>query len=101
MVQSWVLSIQRELVKNTVLEVAYNGNHSTRLPIIGDYNQAAPNPVTATCNGRWESLGCLECRPACRIQAFGAITWVDPAGNNNYNGLSVRWSIASARACTS
>ena len=23
-----------------MLEVAYNGNHSLRLPIIGDYNQA-------------------------------------------------------------
>ena len=23
-------------------------------------------------------------------QSFGPITWVDPAGNNDYNGLSVR-----------
>ncbi len=35
-------------MKNTVLEIAYNGNHSLRLPIIGDYNQAAPNAAGGT-----------------------------------------------------
>ena len=79
-VQSWVVSIQRELMKNTVLELAYNGNHSLRLPIIGDYNQAAPNLPGAT-------LGVQARRPD---QSFGPITWVDPAGNNHYNGLSAR-----------
>ena len=80
MVQSWLFSVQRQLMKDTVLEVAYNGNHSTRLPIIGDYNQAVPNAPGG-------SLGVQARRPD---QAFGAITWVDPAGSNNYNGLSVR-----------
>ena len=42
-IQNWFLSVQRQLPKNTVLEVAYNGNHSLRLPIIADYNQAYPN----------------------------------------------------------
>jgi hypothetical protein len=80
-VQSWVASIQREIAKDTVLEVAYTGNHSLRLPIIGDYNQAAPNAVGGT-------LGVQARRPD---QSFGALTWVDPAGNNNYNGLSARF----------
>ena len=79
-VQSWVASVQRELAKDTVLEVAYTGNHSLRLPIIGDFNQAAPNAVGGT-------LGVQARRPD---QSFGALTWVDPAGNNNYNGLSAR-----------
>ena len=79
-VQSWVISIQRELMKNTVLELAYNGNHSLRLPIIGDYNQAAPNLPGGT-------LGVQARRPD---QSFGPITWVDPAGNNHFNGLSAR-----------
>ena len=39
-IQSWFLSVQRELTRNTVIEVAYNGNHALRLPIIADYNQA-------------------------------------------------------------
>jgi hypothetical protein len=42
-IQNWFFSVQRQLPKNTVLELSYNGNHSLRLPIIADYNQAAPN----------------------------------------------------------
>ncbi len=47
-VQNWFLSVQRELPKNTVIEVAYNGNHSLNLPILGDYNQANPNAPGGT-----------------------------------------------------
>jgi hypothetical protein len=64
-----------------VLEVAYTGNHALRLPILGDYNEAAPNAVGGT-------LGVQARVP---IPTFGPITWVDPAGNNGYNGLSVRF----------
>jgi hypothetical protein len=81
MTQSWVFSVQRQLAKDTVLEVAYNGNHSTNLPIIADYNQAVPNLPGQT-------LGVQARRPD---QSFGAITWLDPSGNNNYNGMSVRF----------
>ena len=79
-VQNWLVSVQRELAKDTVLELAYNGNHSLRLPIIGDYNQANPNVVGGT-------LGVQARRP---IPTFGPITWLDPAGDNDYNGLSAR-----------
>lgn len=88
-IQSWMFSIQREIAKDTVLEVAYNGNHSLRLPIFGDYNQANPNPVTPTCNAVVTS-GCLGVQARRPDPSFGAITWVDPAGNNNYNGFSAR-----------
>jgi hypothetical protein len=89
-IQSWVASIQRELMKNTVIEIAYNGNHALRLPIIGDYNQAAPNAVTATCNPPAIVTGCLGIQPRRPIQNFSSITWVDPAGQEVYNGLSAR-----------
>ncbi|HEX3684916.1 MAG TPA: TonB-dependent receptor [Bryobacteraceae bacterium] len=79
-IQSWFFSLQRKLTEDTVLEVAYNGNHSLRLPILGDYNQANPNLPGQT-------LGVQARRP---IQSFGAITWLDPAGDNDYNGLSAR-----------
>ncbi|MGA8596246.1 MAG: TonB-dependent receptor [Bryobacteraceae bacterium] len=79
-IQSWFFSVQHELAKDTVLEVAYNGNHSLRLPIIADYNQAYPNLPGQT-------LGVQPRRP---IQTFGPITWLDPAGDNDYNGLSAR-----------
>jgi Carboxypeptidase regulatory-like domain/TonB-dependent Receptor Plug Domain/TonB dependent receptor len=79
-IQNWFFSLQRELGWNTLLEVSYNGNHSLNLPIIGDYNQAAPNAPGGT-------LGVQAREP---IPTFGPITWVDPAGDNDYNGLSAR-----------
>jgi hypothetical protein len=63
-----------------VLELSYNGNHSTRLPIIADYNQAAPNQPG-------QSLGVTARVP---IPTLGPITWLYPGGNNHYDGLSVR-----------
>ena len=79
-VQTWFASMQRELPRNWVIEVGYTGNHSLRLPILGDYNQANPNLPG-------QSLGIQARRP---IQTFGPITWVNPAGQTVYNGLSVR-----------
>jgi len=79
-VQTWFASIQRELFKGTVVEVAYTGSHSLRLPIIADYNQALPNQPG-------QALGIQPRRPN---QSFGAITWVDPAGVTSYNGFSAR-----------
>lgn len=79
-VQSWFLSIQRELMKNTVLEVAYTGTHGVCLPIVADYNQALPSPAGA-------GLPIQSRRP---IPTFGAITWMNPSGFSSYNGMSVR-----------
>jgi len=79
-VQNWFLSVQRQLTRDTVLELAYNGNHSLDLPIIADYNEATPNALTGT----------LTYQQRAPIPSFGPITWVDPAGNNHYNGLSAR-----------
>ncbi len=79
-VQTWFASVQRELVKSWVVELAYTGSHSLRMPILADYNQALPNQPGA-------SLGIQPRRPN---QGFGAITWVYPAGQSNYNGFSAR-----------
>ncbi|HTW63018.1 MAG TPA: TonB-dependent receptor [Bryobacteraceae bacterium] len=80
-IQNWFLSVQRELTQDTLIEVSYNGNHSLRLPIIADYNEATPNLPGGT-------LGVQAREP---IPSFGPITWVDPAGDDDYNGLSVRF----------
>jgi hypothetical protein len=77
-VQTWFAAIQRELPKSWVVELGYTGSHSLRVPIIADYNQALPNQPGQT-------LGTQARRPN---QGFGAITWVDPAGQTSYNGLS-------------
>jgi len=79
-VQTWFAAVQRELPAGWVVEVGYSGNHSVRLPIVADYNQAFPNQPG-------QSLGIQARRPN---QSFGAITWVDPAGFSSYNGLSIK-----------
>jgi hypothetical protein len=77
-VQNWFLSVQRQLPKDTVFTLSYNGNHSLRLPIIGDYNEAAPYNPSAP----------LAYTARVPIPTFGPITWLDPVGDNHYNGLS-------------
>ena len=81
-IQSWFVSIQRELTKGLILDVGYVGNSSANLPVMGDYNQAAPqsSPTgTATLNSR---------RP---IQGFGAVSWYNTGGFSNYNALQVKF----------
>jgi hypothetical protein len=80
-VQNWFLSVQREITKSTVIEIAYNGNHSLDLPIIADYNQAVPNAPGGT----------LTYQQRAPVPTYGPITWVDPAGNNHYEGFSARF----------
>ncbi len=86
-IQNWFLSVQRELGWNTLFEVAYNGNHSLNLPILADYNEAAPYTPGGPVNEQLRAP----------IPSFGPITWVDPAGDNDYNGLSVRLEHRFAR----
>ena len=83
-VQNWVFSIQREVWKDTVLDVAYVGNKSTNLITIADYNQArplAPGETLAT-------SPLLSRRP---YQAFGPITVTWPHAFGNYNALQARF----------
>ena len=42
-VQSWHFTIQRQLAKDLVLDVAYVGNRGVKLLVLGDVNQARPN----------------------------------------------------------
>ncbi len=81
-IQSWFVSIQRQLTKGLMLDIGYVGNSSANLPVMGDYNQAAPqtSPTgTATLNSR---------RP---IQGFGAVSWYNTGGFSNYNALQVKF----------
>jgi len=80
MIQNWFLSLQRQLTKDTVLEIGYNGNHSEHLPIIADYNQATPNVLGGT----------LTYQQRAPVPTYGPITWVYPGGTDHYNGLSAR-----------
>ena len=78
--QSWHFSIQRELGKNTVLDLGYVGTRGVNLMILGDLNQARPNAPT-------ENLSLQARRP---IQSFGFIQAAFGAGFLNYHAFQAK-----------
>ncbi len=73
-VHSYYLSVQRQLMKNTLLDIAYVGNHGLKLQTIGNYNQRDPNKNFA--------------RP---IPTWSEITNPRNEGYSNYNSLQIRY----------
>lgn len=79
-VNSYYLSVQRQLPGRWLFDVAYVGNNANNLVIINDINQARPNAVGENTN--------VELRRP--NQAFSSIAATLPYGYSNYNGLQVR-----------
>jgi hypothetical protein len=76
-VQSWHFTVQREITRSLVLDLAYVGNRGTKLIILGDVNQAriqAPN----------ENLTLNQRRP---YQAFGEMEISWSGGFSDYNSF--------------
>ena len=42
-VQTWSFGVQQDLGGNNLIDISYNGNHSSTLPIVSDFNQAFAN----------------------------------------------------------
>ena len=78
MIQTWLFSVQRQLSQDTVLEVAYNGNHSHAS---ADHRRLQPGGSERCPVARW------ACRRGVPIPSFGPITWVDPAGHQQLQRL--------------
>jgi hypothetical protein len=78
--QNWFFSVQREVVKRLLLDVAYVGNHGLKQAIYYDLNQARPNL-------KGENLTIQQRRPD---QNFSAIRVTGPSGWSRYNALQVR-----------
>ena len=79
-VQSWHLTTQRELGRGLVLDVAYVGNRSNGLMILGDFNQAAVNAPGA-------SLAVAPRRP---IQGFDSIQISFGGGFATYHAFQAK-----------
>ncbi len=77
---NWHFTIQRELGKNFVLDLAYVGNRSNKLVILTDYNEAR-------FNNAGENLTVNARRP---IAGFGQVQIAQPAGFSNYNALQAK-----------
>jgi hypothetical protein len=80
-VSNWFFSVQREVLRNTLIDVAYVGNRANKLLLFADYNQAFPNRSG-------ENVPLQARRP---IQSFSDITYAFPGGWSNYNALQVRF----------
>jgi len=79
-VQSWHVSVQRELLSNLIVDVGYIGNQSRDIMILGDYNQARPNGPT-------ENTALQARRP---IQGFQEIQAAFSGGKGDYRALQVK-----------
>ncbi len=82
-VQSWHFSVQRELPSKWLVDVAYVGNHSTKLIVLGDYNQARANTTSDPAAGT----------PLQARRPFANYSFVQASMNGgwtNYNALQMK-----------
>ena len=79
-VQSWHVSVQREILQNLLVDVGYVGNKSRDIMILADYNQARPNGPT-------ENPSLQARRP---IQNFHEIQMAWAGGKGDYHALQVK-----------
>jgi len=89
-VQSYHLTVQRQLGPSTTFEASYVGEHGVKIQVLADLNQAAPNAVTATCNTT-VTTGCLTLAQRRPIQSFTTIEESIPAGFLAYNALQTKF----------
>jgi hypothetical protein len=90
-VESYFLSVQRQLAKNTLLDVAYVGNHGLKLQGFLNGNQKNPangfarpfanwpSDITEALNGFWSNYNALQVRYEQRFEAgltlLNSFTW--------------------------
>lgn len=87
-VQSWFASVQRELWKGMLVDLAYVGNRADDVLLFANYNQAAPNNAAG-------SLSLQSRRP---IPEFGDITYAFNGGKSRYHSFQGKfdWRIGSS-----
>jgi hypothetical protein len=92
-VQSYHLTVQRQLTNSTTFEAAYVGEHGVKLQVLADLNQAAPQTVTATCNASGlpgSTSTCLSVAARRPIPSFTTIEESLSQGFLNYNALQTK-----------
>ena len=79
-VASWHASVQREILRNLLVDVGYVGNRTRDILILGDFNQARPNAAG-------ESTALQARRP---IQGFQEIQAAFAGGKGDYRALQIK-----------
>jgi len=80
-VQSWHLTLQRQIGHTMLLEAAYVGTHGTKLMVLGDWNEARPSTLT-------ENLTVDQRRP---IPGFSYIEIAYNGNSSIYNALQTKF----------
>ncbi|MEO8522396.1 MAG: TonB-dependent receptor, partial [Acidobacteriota bacterium] len=88
--QSYYISVQREIVRDMIVDVAYVGNRADDLLLFANYNQAATNNAAG-------SLSLQARRP---IPEFADITYAFNGGKSRYNSLQVKYEYRLRRGLT-
>jgi hypothetical protein len=99
-VQSWTAGVQRELARNTTIDVNYIGTHAIKL--LDRRNIAQPFPIPAASlafcqtqvNGKYVNLGVAPCSNASRLPYPNFTNFYidsDWHGYSHYNGMNVKF----------
>jgi hypothetical protein len=83
-VQSWHVGVQREIARNTIVDIAYVANHALRVLYFGDANAALPNQPG-------QSLSIAQRQNTRPFPTFGDITIASNGAFSRYRSLQVRF----------
>jgi hypothetical protein len=86
-VQSYFISVQREIARSMLLDLAYVGNRADDMLLLANYNQATPNNPAGT-------IPLAARRP---IPGFADITYAFNGGKSRYNSLQVKYDYRPRR----
>ena len=89
-VQSWHISVQREVMRNMLVDLAYVGNRADDLLLFANYNQALPNNAAGT-----TPLQSRRPNPA-----YSDITYAFNGGKSRYHALQGKWEWRASRNVT-
>src|SRR5262249_41585183 len=78
-VQQWILSLQKELLKDSLLEVNYVGNHALELGASYPINNAAPG------------AGAIPARRPLAVFTRAPVFRVAPWATSSYHGIATRF----------
>ena len=84
--EAWHLTVPQKFSQNTVLDIAYVGVSSKHIPVLADYNEAAPNTTACTA----DPTQCLTVQARRPIQSFAGIEATFGGGDGIYHALQTK-----------
>ena len=90
-IQDWNLTLEKEIIANTLARVAYIGNHGSRMPQTYTYNSPTPEYIWFATTGQRLPTGeyANVARRPYDQQVYGNIEEVRRTGWSNFNGVQL------------